>query len=104
MTDIDTRKTRNPGHFDGRWDSIQLPPHCLTEGAAAKLIREIGMAVKKSGGEMRVTFTEGAVMAQHPNWTRAERLARMEAVSYYTDDPQDALDTARAMIAAIHTL
>ena len=55
----------------------------LTHTAAFKAIRDLGMTVHCCDGEWRVNFPNGK-----------------EATAYYTDDAQDAVDTARAMKGA----
>lgn len=63
----------------------------MTQKQTLAAIKAAGMTARYSADwrEWRVTFTA----ADMPS---AER---REAVSYYTDDAQDALDTARAMRA-----
>lgn len=53
-------------------------------------VRQLGLAVTALDGEYRVTY--GA-------W-QVRDAARREALAYYTDDRQDALDTARRMPCA----
>jgi NACalpha-BTF3-like transcription factor len=47
-------------------------------------IRALGLTVTRVDGEWRVNYQGGK-----------------EATAYYTDDPQAALDTARAMVMAV---
>lgn len=53
----------------------------LTDKEAQKLIREAGATVSRKDGEYRVNIPGGT-----------------EATAYYTDDPRDAVGTARAMM------
>lgn len=56
----------------------------LTQKAMMAAIRELGMTVSVRDGEIRVN---------HKGYS--------EATAYYTDDRQDAVDTARAMKAEL---
>lgn len=63
----------------------------MTQKETLAAIRAAGMAARYSAefGEWRVTFTADDMPSAE----------RREAVASYTDDAQDALDTARAMRA-----
>lgn len=63
----------------------------MTVRAAVAAIRALGMAAKHHDGEYRVTFHVRDV----PSAQDRERAA------YYTNDPHDAVATARAMMAEV---
>ena len=57
----------------------------MTQAETLRAIRHLGLLVRVRDGEFRVTFPGLSV-------------ERAEAVAYYTEDREDALGTARAMI------
>ena len=63
-------------------------------------IRALGLSVRCVDGEWRITYrlddARLGVAVVGPI-SRARAIERAEAVSYYTNDRQDAIDTARMM-------
>ena len=67
-------------------------------------IKEMGMAVTYTNGEYRVTFPEMTLRALFHDCTRAQILTRLEEIAYYTQDAEDALNTAGTMRDQIGSL
>lgn len=59
----------------------------VTQKQAVSLIRKLGASVRVSDGEYRVNVPKGT-----------------EGTAYYTDDPHDAIHTAKLMMARYHEL
>lgn len=58
-----------------------------------------GMTAVRIDGEWRVTINLYRLSERFPNRKTAWCERKQEAMAYYTNDEQDALDTARAMSA-----
>jgi hypothetical protein len=73
---------------------MDAPEVNMTKTQAIQAIRALGMAVRPTGfgSELRVSY-------KMPDLSEDSRL-RAEASAYYTDDPQDAVDTATRMAEA----
>lgn len=70
---------------------------CKTQ--AIKIIRYLGLSVRATGfgSELRITYRlTSPVLA-----TAEDRKDRAEALAYYTDNPQDAIETAKRMAVAV---
>lgn len=59
-------------------------------------LRKLGLALTRKDGEYRVTFSLNNVRWMMLSHT--QKLERMEAVAYYSDDLQDIVDTAKRML------
>ena len=70
----------------------------LTATKAIAAIKALGLAARYQDREFRVTVKESEMREMFPDETRSEILERLELRAYYTDDAQDAYDTARHML------
>ncbi len=66
--------------FYSPFPNVKRRQKYLNRTQAVKAIRAMGMNVKVVDGEFRVNYPKGA-----------------ESTAYYTDDPEDAVGTARVM-------
>lgn len=65
-------------------------------------IGELGLVLTRPAGEYRVAYPVRLYLVL--GYSRAKAFKRQEAQAYYTDDPQDAVDTARIMARKVATV
>lgn len=59
-------------------------------------LRKLGLSLTRKDGEYRVTYSLDNVRYMLLNYS--QKLERMEAVAYYSDDLQDVVSTAKRML------
>lgn len=67
----------------------------MTKQETLSTIKAMGLSARCVDGEYRVTFPLDAGLP------RTEAIEQAEAMAYYTNDGQDAIDTAAAMLKGL---
>lgn len=70
----------------------------MTKAATFSAIKSLGreLTVRCTDGEYRVSYAVAAIK-MNTNLSHTDAVAKSEAMAYYTDCAQDAIDTAIAM-------
>lgn len=71
----------------------------MTQVEVRKAINALGLVVSINDGEYKVSYSLQVWTTQGK--TRAHAIERAEATCSYTNDPEDAVSTARAMAEAL---